>query len=152
MASTQEILSAARTVQSELDTLLGDKAAEVAPKLAQLINEVEAGQTLDLDLWEFLTEYDATDRRMTELLKETQSEDTIHYNPMGEISHEYIRLGDVSYSPPPGIRRPSSLQKYTCPQCDYTWERRHIGEDIPECPEHKVPLQCHDNHSIPDGT
>ena len=45
MASTQEILSAARTVQSELDTLLGDKAAEVAPKLAQLIGEVETGQT-----------------------------------------------------------------------------------------------------------
>jgi len=44
------------------------------------------------------------------------------------------------FQPPPGMPQPTEVPKYKCPQCDYAEWGLMIGETIPLCPIHHIPL------------
>jgi hypothetical protein len=44
-------------------------------------------------------------------------------------------------SPLPGDPGPVPLAKYSCPMGDYDWYRRAVGQPVPSCPTHRVPLE-----------
>ncbi len=43
----------------------------------------------------------------------------------------------LSFNPSPV----SKLLKYACPKGDYVWYKRQVGEPIPNCPTHNIPLE-----------
>src|SRR5437016_3617815 len=48
--------------------------------------------------------------------------------------------GGRGYGPPGGNRTAVPMPEYVCPHGDYIWHRVKVGQPIPNCPKHKVPL------------
>lgn len=67
---------------------------------------------------------------------------TTNFDPIRVDSRENERIVEKGYEPLPGQGQPLTAAKYVCPEpgCNYTWSRRSVGQPIPECPNHRVPL------------
>lgn len=130
MYSSEQILSAARTLRPRLDELLGTDAETVISQLDKLLAQAEAGQEVDNDIMELLTEYEPTRNELKALLD-------------GEPK------GERSYTPLPGdLSKPVATSEYVCPnqggctcgKYPKGWVRFSIDESIPICPEQNKSL------------
>lgn len=123
MYDEKQILEAARTIRPLLVDLVGKVlAGELDGALAGLLADAVSGRKVD------------------NLILDTVRK----YPPAREWMRAYLGVGVAEFrgfQPTPGLGDPVSAPKYCCPQGDYTWYRRQVGESIPRCPTHKVELQ-----------
>ena len=123
---SEDILEAARTIRPYLSELLKAEEAQVIDnQLAQLLAQKDQKKVDNLIL-EILCSQESTRQWIDQFL---------------ELKHSPEEK-NKSYQPIPGNPTPiSGLIKYACPQGDYVWYQRQVGEPIPNCPTHKVLLQ-----------
>ncbi len=127
--------------------MLGADTSQVAPKLAQLIADVEAGNEDSFKLKDFLAEYNPTRSRMAELLKSRPGRPRPERPRFkstfpGGVRRSRPFPSKLCYTRLAGDEQISPAQKYICPcpDCDHSWYRRDAGQDIPSCPTHNVKL------------
>lgn len=114
------ILEGARSIRPFLPELLGDDAGPVDHQVAKLLAQAKAGQETHEQILELLKSYPETRTWMAEFLGETRSV--------------------KGFEELPGQGQAISASKYRCPEDDYTWFRRVVGETVPKCPTHGVLL------------
>ncbi|MBM3727972.1 MAG: hypothetical protein FJW40_21425 [Acidobacteria bacterium] len=125
MYSSDDILEAARTIRPYLPSLIGPPAAAVLDaKLASLLADARQGRKVDNLILDALQAPEAR-----------------------EWTRQFLRAGALetlrAYQPVAGPGRPVAAEKYCCPQGDYVWYRRQVGETVPKCPTHQCELtQC----------
>lgn len=124
MPTTDDILEGARAIRSHLDELIATKAVAVEQELANLLREAETGQNVENRILRLLSRHDASREWMAKFLRE-------------EGRSETTRL----FKPPPGKGEPVQASKFVCPECDYVWFRRTVGQSAPHCPTHNCPLE-----------
>ncbi len=128
-ATGADILAAATTIATELDTLLGAEAPAFGTKLASVVTQIRAAQGLpdaescaeiEDELYALLVSCEPTRRRLDELLPEVVERRSAFESPYA--------LGE-----------PATRDTYTCTRCSYTWPVLSIDDPIapPEnCPVH----------------
>lgn len=120
MTDTLSILETALSIRSHLPELLDAETAEqTRQQLDQLLQKIQAGESVEDRIWELLTNTRVTRSWVTQFQQATQK---------GSNSLP----GDIS-----GITAP----QFKCPLCDYTWSRQRIGLPTPFCPTHAVLLE-----------
>lgn len=121
MSTPEEIFEAACTIRLELPRLLGSKAESLDQQLANLLNQDRATPDLDDKITDLLIQEEATRKWMQTYLKDV-----------------------AARSLQPSTQDPSNpikLPKFACPHGDcICWYRHSVGEPIPLCPTHKIPL------------
>jgi hypothetical protein len=117
----QEVLDAAQAIRPHLPDLVGEEAEEVDRELQRLLARAETGEMVRIDILRVLSHRDATRQWANDLLKVPQR--------------------DRSYEPPPGKVQAVTVPKYICPKGDGTpWYRFSISDQVPLCPNHRIPL------------
>ncbi len=117
-----------------------EAARAIRPYLPELLT-AEQAKAIDHQLTQLLTQQDQTkvDNLILDILCSQE--------PTRQWIDEFLELKlpptlEKSYQPIPGNLTPvSSVAKYTCPFGDYVWYQRQVGEPIPNCPTHEVPLE-----------
>lgn len=129
MNKAKDVLEGARTILPYLAELLeASQAAEINKKLIELLAQSQIGKKVDYRILELLASHEATRTWMAAFLEL-------------DLPPEVDRF----YSPAPGSMGPvSCLSEFVCPQGDYVWSRRSIGEPIPQCPTHQLDLVLSD--------
>jgi hypothetical protein len=127
--SPEEILEAARSIR---------------PYLAQLLNSEEA-QTMDEQLAELLAqvlqESTSASKQILKLLSSQKpTREWTKKFLQNKLPPEIEKAYQPTLSPNPSSPI-SGLIKYACPDGDYVWYQRQVGEPIPTCPTHKVTLE-----------
>jgi hypothetical protein len=128
MSAPKHIRDAARAMRGDLAVFDLPNAQKFDRAIAELLAAGEAGADIDEDLLELLRE-DPRTRLYTDFFLRVGSP------PAPE--HLKVR-GDSMLPGDPG---PIPLVKYGCPMGDYDWYRRAVGEPVPRCPTHNVPLR-----------
>lgn len=125
----QEILEAARSIR---------------PYLSELLDSEEA-KTFDLELGELIAQAQQNPTDTSKhILKQLSSQSTTRKWTVEFLRDKLPPEIERSYQPianPGTISTVSGLVKYACPFGDYVWYQRQVGETIPNCPTHKVPLE-----------
>jgi len=121
MTDNLSILETALAIRPHLSELLGTEAGEqMGQQLDQLLQQYQAGESVETPIWDLLTETRTTRGWVTQFQQTTQR----GFNSLP---------GSISEIPAPIFK---------CPQCDYTWSRDRIGRPTPCCEVHtKVPLE-----------
>jgi hypothetical protein len=96
--------------------------------LSDLLNAGAAGADVDDDLRE-VARADPRTRVYVELFLRSGS----------PPDPEDVEVRGIS--PLPGDPTPVPLAKHRCPMGDYDWYRRAVGQPVPSCPTHHVPLE-----------
>ena len=127
MYQTEDVLNAARAIRSHLSELLDAQAEEVEQQLSELLEQADAGEDVEIEIFDLLGEHEPTRQWMQDALEGKK-----------------ISGGEKSYSKPPGDSdtTPSGTQKYQCPEaeCSQTWISHKARQAIPNCPNHNVQL------------
>ncbi|MFC9327317.1 hypothetical protein [Kitasatospora sp. NPDC057015] len=116
----QELINVGRSIAQDLDGILGDGAAEVRPRLVELLDRAEAGEPVRADLVALLAAHEELRRAVRGRLTGDQQ----------------YRLFDAL----PGDPEPQLPPRYVCPQGDQEWYRFDAGEAVPRCSHHDVPF------------
>jgi hypothetical protein len=112
------IRDVAERIRGELPGLLGPEAPDALRALDACLDHCDDDGVVAL-----LARYERTRERMDELLP------------------EQLAAGERGFSPLPGhTPEPPLGALYRCPLGDYEWPAFEAGEDVPECPQHHVPL------------
>lgn len=111
-----DILEGARTIRPYLPDLLRPADADFVDRdLAELLAMARAGQRVG--------------SQITDVLSSRQ--------PTREWMRRYLAGQFVPYSGPPGSPSPHpALKKCVCPQGDFVWYQRSVGQTPPPCPTH----------------
>ncbi|TWF90045.1 hypothetical protein [Kitasatospora viridis] len=117
----QELINIGRSIAQDLDRILGAAAAEVRPRLVELLDRAEAGEPVRAELVALLAE-------RAELRRAVRSR---------QAGDQQYRL----YDPLPGDPGAWAPPRYVCPNCDQEWYRFDAGEAVPRCDQHDVPLE-----------
>jgi len=120
-----ELLDAARSIREALPELGYTADAPVATRLDDLIGRMAGGEAVENDLFEVLTAHEPLRRRLDELLPDVDPEK----GGGGQGFHEL-----------PGHGEPVDAQYFVCPLGDYRYPVLEVGEAVPPCPVHRVPL------------
>ena len=123
MPFKKEVLEGAREIRSHLAELIREGSGALDGKLGALIERGTAGERVDNEIIDLLRE----DERTRTWLQEYLGDESL--------------LATRSYSPTPGKGEPVKTQRFRCPEGDYEWRRRSIGQAIPNCPNHDIPLE-----------
>ncbi|MEK8020178.1 MAG: hypothetical protein VSS75_025175 [Candidatus Parabeggiatoa sp.] len=139
MYKTEDVLNAARAIRSHLPELLSHEAQAVENELSTLLAQADAGEDVEIDIFDLLGGHEATRQWMEAALEDKQ-----------------IYSGEKIYSPLPtpdpqvvnSNKRVSKLTIHVCPNdgaCDCGqypegWMPSMIGDCIPNCPTHHQPL------------
>jgi hypothetical protein len=129
MTGNERILEAARAARAYLPELIPDDHAEVDRELAALLRDVDRDPG-------------AVDRILAVFEDHVELKEwTAAFMERGypeDVAEEIERYdGEL---PGRGIDLPGT--KFVCPQGDYAWYRRMVGQAVPEeCPTHHVPLR-----------
>ncbi len=122
MTDNLSILETALAIRPNLSELLDTEAGEqISQQLDQLLQQAQAGDSVENSIWDLLT-HTRTTRNWVTQFQQTNANQKGSNKPPGNISE---------------IPAP----KFKCPRCDYTWSRNHIGRPTPLCPTHNVPLE-----------
>ncbi|MGK7918174.1 MAG: hypothetical protein AB4038_21990 [Prochloraceae cyanobacterium] len=123
----QEILEAARSIRPYLSELLdSDEAQKLDRELAELITQAQQNPT-DIS---------------KHTLKKLSSNSKTRKWTLNFLKDKLPPEIEKGYQPIPGAPSPvSGLIKYACPFGDYVWYQRQVGDTIPNCPTHNVPLE-----------
>jgi hypothetical protein len=134
----EPVLELARAIRPYLPELLGEHAAEVDRKLANLLAAAGRGAAVASAVLECLRERDATHGWGAAFLETG-------------LPPDVAGLGTVwrHYDPLPGEGAPVLVDKYACPAGDYVWYRRSRGQSPPACPTHGRTLVLVQDRSAP---
>lgn len=115
------MLDAAHAIRPHLPDLVGEDAEEVDDQLQRLLARSESGETVKIAILRVLSQRDATRQWANELLK--------------------VPERDRSYEGMHGKVQMVAVPKYVCPEGDGPpWYRFSIGDQVPLCPSHRIPL------------
>jgi hypothetical protein len=125
MYKAKDVLEGACAIRPCLTQLLeARQAAEIDKKLAELLAQSQTDLKVDNQILKLLAKEEATRTWLAAFLEHN-------------LPPEVTRF----YSPPPGIIGPvPGMTKFVCPEGDYIWYRRSVGEQIPQCPTHQLEL------------
>ena len=125
MYKDKDVLEGACAIRPYLTKLLETaKANQIDEKLAELLDKSQTGQKVDNRILKLVANQEATRTWMAAFLEHN-------------VPPEVARF----YSPLPGqVSTVSGVARYVCPQGDYVWYRRSVGEPIPLCPTHQLEL------------
>jgi hypothetical protein len=126
MYKTEDVLNAARAIRSNLSKLLGDEAQEVDNELDALLAQADAGEDVEIEIFDLLGGHEPTRKWMEDTLKGKK-----------ESGGEKIYLLDGDSD-----KTPSGRQKYKCPEagCPETWISHKARQQIHQCPIHNVQM------------
>ena len=128
------------------DETILELARAVRPYLSELVEEPRAA-ALDAEFAELLAEAPArgdVDERVLDLLGQSPA--------LGDWAAAFLERGappEVAY-----LEERSRLQglagegevvrapRYACPEGDFVFYRRSVGQAVPECPTHHLPLRA----------
>lgn len=120
MTDNLSILETALAIRPHLSQLLDAEAGEqMRQQLDQLLQQSQAGESVENSIWDLLTDTRATRTWVTQFQQPNQK----------------------SFNSLPGQPSEISAPIFKCPQCDKTWRRDRIGRPTPLCPTHNVPLE-----------
>ncbi len=120
MTDNLSILETALAIRPHLSKLLGfEEGEQMRQQLDQLLQQAQAGESVEDPIWDLLTDTEATCTWVTQFQQTNQK----NFNSL------------------PGSISEISARKFKCPLCDYTWSRDRIGRPTPLCEVHKVPLE-----------
>ncbi len=122
--TNEDVLEAARTIRPLLADLLEDEqqAQALDAQLARLLEQARAGEPVANRILDLLSKETATREWLRRFLK-------------GEG-----QLTGKGFEPLPGPAAPVPAPKFVCPQGDYVWHRHSVGQPVPRCPTHNLPL------------
>ncbi len=119
MTDNLSSIETALAIRPHLSELLGTEAGEqMRQQLDQLLQQAQAGESVETPIWDLLTDTRATRTWVTQFQQTNQK----NFNSL------------------PGSISEISARKFKCPLCDYTWSRDRIGSPTPLCPTHNLPL------------
>ncbi len=122
MTDNFSILETALAIRPELSQLLGTEAGEqMRQELDQLLQQAQAGESVENSIWDLLTDTRATRNWVTQFQQTSATQKG--FNPLA---------GNISEI---------SAREFKCPLCDETWSRDRIGRPIFRCKVHDVPLE-----------
>lgn len=113
-----------------------DLAKAIIPELPCLLAE-EAGQTEAL-LAELITRSAAVEGEILAVLQRHPATREWAYAQLG--SEAALRDSPGAYFPLQGAGSAPASNAYGCRKCDYRWRRRAVGQAVPLCPTHEIPL------------
>jgi len=123
---SEDILEAARAIRPYLSELLtAEEAKVIDERLAQLLAQKDQ-EKIDNLILDILCSQEPTRQWVDQFLEL-------------KLPPEIEKLYQPPLSPNPSVV--SGLIKYACPNGDYVWYQRQIGEPIPNCPTHNVTLE-----------
>jgi hypothetical protein len=120
-----------------------EAARSIRPYLAQLLNP-EAAQTMDEQLSELLAQIQPEPTTVSQrILKLLSSQETTREWIKKFLQDKVLPEIEKSYEPTlsPTPTPVSGLIKYACPYGDFVWYQRQVGEPIPNCRTHNLPLE-----------
>ena len=126
------VLECARAIRLYLPDLLGaeEKANSVDLALAELLAQADQGHQVEERILDLLREPSDVHNWAAAFLQHGVPPDIVQY------------VDRSSYQPPAGDGDPVGALKYACPVAgDTLWWRRAIGQEVPRCLTHGVPLQ-----------
>ena len=120
MTDNLSIRETALAIRPWLSQLLGTEAGEkMRQQLDQLLQQAEAGESVENYIWDLLTDTRATRNWVTQFQQPNQK----------------------GFNSLPGSISEISAPKFKCPFCDKTWSRDRIGRPTPICKQHNIPLE-----------
>jgi rubrerythrin len=120
MYTPEQILKAAQTIQSRLDTLLDAQTAMViAAQLQTLINQAQQGQPVENDILMLF----ASDDRLRQDAREILEDPSVNKGLKG------------GFQAMAGTGKPRSYPLYKCPDCGESWSQIDPDETVPTCPK-----------------
>jgi hypothetical protein len=119
-----ELVELAEAIRPDLPVLAPDTVGE----LDRLLDQLRSGEPVNDDVLELLTSTAPLRRRVNELLP------TVEDVEKGGAGYGFQEM--------PGHGEPVSATIYVCPHGDYRYPVLEVGEPIPLCPNHKVPLDA----------
>ena len=137
------LLDAARSIRPYLVDLVGDRALDVDRRIVLLLIRADAGHDVDEDLLGVLTETPATQEWAASVIENDR-----HLPPDLQHLQERDAVGPpLAYRAVPNpYGEPVDAERYTCPvDRNYVWWRRHVGQEVRQCPDHPSVLL------VPDG-
>ncbi|QXJ23348.1 hypothetical protein AGRA3207_004490 [Actinomadura graeca] len=117
-----ELLAVAEAVRPEVSTLAG---AGTAARFEALLASLRRGEPAGDDLFELLTGDTALRERLNSLSPPP---------PEGVHAFAYLDL--------PKHEEVTAATMYACPHRDYRYPAQEIGEAVPLCPKHHLPLRA----------
>jgi hypothetical protein len=124
---TNSMLPAARAIRPYLLRLVGADAVAVDGEIGALLIDAHDGADVEEALLNLLGRYPATHSWTAAFMQ--------HGHPP-EIGDPITKDFGL-----PGMPSLVSARKYYCPEGDYDWWRPRIGDQVPLCPCHSLPLQ-----------
>jgi hypothetical protein len=121
------VLEAARAIRPYLDQLVGPAAPRLDREIAEMLRD-PAGDIARLST--VLHRNEDTGWFVDRVLA-----DRPHFRPP---YHQQVQPRDVPG--PAGQIGRIAAQRYACPEGDYVWYRPDVGTQVPECPDHHLPL------------
>jgi aspartate/methionine/tyrosine aminotransferase len=119
-----EIIKSELDQGGELTQALGvEEAAHVRDEISDVLAQPDGGVKVEDQLIAVLAAREPTRARLDALL------------PDSLLSGERGLVPLPGYSP-----YPPDIEIYRCPLGDYEWPRFDLGETVPNCPAHDVPL------------
>lgn len=124
-----DLIIVAKTIRPYLSTLAKEQAIEYDKKIAHLLEERGRGKNIN----EALSELFSSSPKMQNWTDKVR-QDPLHRPP--ELQEQ--PLGNIG---PYRGGMPVNAQKYECPvDRNYVWWRQRVGDFVPQCPNHHVPL------------
>ncbi|NER83480.1 MAG: hypothetical protein F6K42_28795 [Leptolyngbya sp. SIO1D8] len=124
MPTSEQIFEAAATIRYYLPDLEPERAASLDQQIADLLNQDRSTPGLDNQLLRLITQIDTT-RTWTKQFLNPDSKTT--ERGLFSSTNDPVNFID--------------LPKYACPHGDYIWYRHGVGDPIPHCPTHGIPLE-----------
>ena len=120
MTDSLTILETALSIRPRLPELLGTEAGEqTRQQLDQLLQKIQAGESVEDRIWDLLTNTKVTRNWVTQFQPATQRGANSLPGQISEIT----------------------APQFKCPLCDYSWSRQRIGLPTPFCPTHALALE-----------
>ena len=124
MTDRLSIIETALSIRPKLSSLLDETTSmQVRQQLDLLLQNVQAGEDAEDEIWTLLTDIRKTRLWVTEFQSDTAG----------------VRKG--SNSSLPGLPSNIGSPEFKCPYCDESWNRDRAGRPTPLCRVHKVPLE-----------
>ena len=124
MPTSNQIFEAAAAIRHYLPELEPEQAANLDRQIADLLNQDRSTPGLDNQILRLITQTDAIRTWAKEYL-----------NPDPKSTERGL------FSPTNDPANFIDLHKYACPHGDYIWYRHSVGDPIPNCPTHGIPLE-----------
>ena len=136
----EALLDAVRLVRSCLAELLRDEAEarRLDGRLADLLRAAGSGADVTEALDEALSRHGVVRAWVADVRR-----DPARRPPERQPGRGYV--------PIPGETDVPDIPRYTCPEGDYLWDRRHVGQVVPLCPTHNLRLVPVDRNQADAG-